>query len=84
MRPVVWAKRSNHSVKADQLVKKQPNRWLLFSSLAIQMGVLFYGAVRLGTHLDQRFESDRMATLACCVLALIASLFLIHQQSQKL
>ena len=84
MRLVEWAKKLNHSVKANQLVKKQPNRWLVFSSLAMQMGVLFYGAVHFGAYLDHRFESDQIATLGCSILALIVSIYLIHQQSHKL
>jgi hypothetical protein len=64
-------------------MKRQPNRWLLFSSLAIQMGVLFYGAVQLGAYLDTRFQSQNYATLACCTLALIISLYFIHKKSQQ-
>lgn len=64
-------------------MRRQPNRWLIFSSLAIQMGVLFYGAVQLGFYLDTRFQSQNYATLACCILALVISLYFIHKKSQK-
>ena len=65
-------------------MKKQPNRWLLFSSLAFQMGLLFWGAIRLGQYLDKQFQSGKIATLICCVVALVASLVLIQQQSRRL
>ena len=64
-------------------MRRQPNRWLIFSSLAIQMGVLFYGAVQLGVYLDTRYQSQNYATLACCILALVISLYFIHKKSQK-
>jgi len=65
-------------------VKKQPNRWLLFSPLAIQMGVLFYGAARLGNHLDAYFQTDNTASLFTSLGALIVSLVLIVQQTKNL
>ena len=65
-------------------MKKQPNRWLLFSALAIQMGVLFYGAAHLGNYLDAHFQTDNTASLFTSLGALIVSLVLIVQQTKNL
>lgn len=65
-------------------MKKRPNRWLVFSSLALQMGILFYGAVRLGSFLDPVNAEKKYFTMASCFLALVASLVLIIKQSKKL
>ena len=65
-------------------MKKRPNRWLVFSSLAVQMGILFYGAVRLGSYLDPANAEKKYYTMASCFLALVVSLVLIIKQSKKL
>lgn len=65
-------------------MKKQPNRWLIFSSLAFQMGILFFGAVQLGTYLDQNSPDKKYFTMASCALALVACLILINKLSKRL
>ncbi len=65
-------------------MKKQPNRWLVFSALAVQMGVLFYGAARLGNYLDTYFQTDNTASLLTSLGALMVSLLLIVQQTKNL
>jgi hypothetical protein len=52
-------------------MKKRPNAWLVFSSLAIQIGVLMYAAVALGQYLDQKNATAKpWWTLGCCVFGL--------------
>lgn len=65
-------------------MKKQPNRWLVFSALAVQMGVLFYGAAQLGNYLDTYFQTDNTASLLTSLGALLVSLLLIVQQTKNL
>jgi len=66
-------------------VKKQPNRWLVFFSLAIQIGLLMYLAVQTGNHFDLRYSTSKpWFTLGFCVLALIIILRLIQQQTKKI
>ena len=40
-------------------MKKQPNRWLTFSSLAFQIGAIMYGAVWLGQYLDTFYVNQK-------------------------
>ena len=66
-------------------VKKQPRAWLVFFSLGIQIGVLMYAAVKLGSHLDQKTQTDKpWWTLGLCVFALLSILKLIFNQTRKL
>lgn len=65
-------------------MRKQPNHWLIFTSLAFQMGILFYGAVEIGSYCDQRFNSHNRCTLFACLGALGISLILIIKQSKRL
>ncbi|MDG1022908.1 MAG: AtpZ/AtpI family protein [Flavobacteriaceae bacterium] len=63
-------------------MKKQPNRWLIFSSLAFQIGIIMYGAVKLGIFLDAQYETTRFA-LILSVFGLIIVLWLIYKQSKS-
>jgi len=65
-------------------VKKQPKSWLVFVSLSSQIGLLFYLAVFFGQKLDDKQANEtKIWTLLFCVLALIASLYIIQKQSKK-
>jgi uncharacterized membrane protein len=63
-------------------VKKQPNRWLIFSSLAFQIGIIMYGSVKLGIFLDAQYLTNRFA-LVLSVFGLIMVLWLIYKQSKS-
>jgi RsiW-degrading membrane proteinase PrsW (M82 family) len=66
-------------------MKKQPNAWLIFSSLAIQIGVLMYAAVSLGQFLDQKNATSKpWWTLGCCLFGIIVIIQRIIQQTKKL
>ncbi|MDB2702390.1 AtpZ/AtpI family protein [Flavobacteriaceae bacterium] len=66
-------------------MKKRPNAWLVFSSLAIQIGVLMYAAVALGQYLDQKNATAKpWWTLGCCVFGLVIIIRRIIQQTKKL
>jgi len=66
-------------------MKKRPSAWLVFSSLAIQIGVLMYAAVALGQYLDQKNAREKpWWTLGCCVFALLIIIRRIIQQTKKL
>jgi len=66
-------------------VKKQPNRWLVFFSLAVQIGLLMYLSVQAGNYFDTRYTTSKpWFTLGFCVFALLVVLRLIQQQTQKL
>jgi hypothetical protein len=66
-------------------VKKQPNRWLTFSSLAFQIGAIMYGAIRLGKYLDTFYGNQQsLFTLALSVFGLVAIIYLIVKQTKHL
>ena len=64
------------------LVKKQPNRWLVFSSLAFQIGIIMYASTQLGNFLDEKFSTTSFALISS-VLGLVVVLWLIYRQSKR-
>ena len=64
------------------LVKKQPNRWLVFSSLAFQIGIIMYASIQLGNFLDEKFSTTSFALISS-VLGLVMVLWLIYRQSKR-
>ena len=66
-------------------MKKQPNVWLVFFSLAIQIGLTMLLAVKVGDYLDTKYATSKpWYTLGLCLFALIAVLCLIVNQTKKL
>ena len=66
-------------------MKKQPKRWLTFSSLAFQIGAIIYGAVWLGKYLDTFYENQKsLFTLLLTVFGLVAIIYLIIKQTKHL
>ena len=65
-------------------MKKQPNKWLIFSSLAFQIAITMYGAIQLGTYLDRTYTlPNKLATLLLSGFGLLTILWLIYRQSKK-
>jgi hypothetical protein len=65
-------------------MKKQPNKWLIFSSLAFQIAIIMYGAIQLGTYLDRTYTlPNKLATLLLSGFGLLTILWLIYRQSKK-
>jgi F0F1-type ATP synthase assembly protein I len=66
-------------------VKKRPNAWLAFFSLAIQIGLMMFLAVKAGEYLDTKYATSKpLFTLGLCLFALIAVIRLIVHQTKKL
>ncbi|MGB2502174.1 MAG: AtpZ/AtpI family protein [Flavobacteriaceae bacterium] len=66
-------------------MKKQPKHWLVFSSLAVQIAVVVYVAVRGGHWLDQYFKTQsNFWALFLSALGIILILVLIQKQSKHL
>jgi F0F1-type ATP synthase assembly protein I len=66
-------------------VKKQPNRWLTFSSLAFQIGAIMYGAIWLGQYLDTFYGNQQsFFALVLSVFGLVAIIYLIIKQTKHL
>jgi hypothetical protein len=65
-------------------MKKQPNKWLIFSSLAFQIAIIMYGGIQLGTYLDRTYTlPNKLATLLLSGFGLLTILWLIYRQSKK-
>jgi hypothetical protein len=65
-------------------MKKQPNKWLIFSSLAIQIAFIMYGSIQLGTYLDRTYAlPKKLATLLISGFGLLTISWLIFRQSKK-
>ncbi len=64
---------------------KKPKSWLIFSGLAFQIAIVMYGAVKLGQHLDNRYQWPKpYGVLGVCMLALFMVLYLIYAQTKNL
>lgn len=73
------------SNQLQENVKKRPNNWLIFSSLAIQIGILMYVAVVLGQYFDQKSANTKpWYTLLSCVIGVGIVIQRIIQQTKKL
>ncbi len=65
-------------------MKKKPNKWLIFSSLAIQIAIVMYAMIQLGTFLDQKTNpNDNHFTLLTSVGGVITIVWLIYSQSKR-
>ncbi len=65
-------------------MKKQPNRWLIFSSLAFQIAIIMFGAIQLGSYLDSKYNlPNKLASLILSSFGLVTILWLVYQQSKK-
>ena len=65
-------------------MKKKPNKWLIFSSLAIQIAIVMYAMIQLGTFLDQKANpNENHFTLLTSVCGVITIVWLIYNQSKR-
>jgi hypothetical protein len=65
-------------------VKKQPNRWFIFSSLALQIAIVMFVSVKLGQFLDQKYNpSESLFVLGLSALGIVLILWMIYNQSKR-
>ena len=65
--------------------KKQPNKLLLFSGLAFEMGITIYICAKIGNWLDYKYPNTKnYFTLSLVVFGFVASMFLLIKKLQKL
>lgn len=65
--------------------KKSVNQYIRFSGMAVQMGVVIGAGTYLGVWLDERFPNEFSGfTVACSLLAVGVSMFLVIKQVQQL
>jgi len=65
-------------------MKRRPSKWLIFSSLFIQIAVLMYLMISLGSWIESKLELDqKMPTLLCSILGVISIIFMIKKQTKN-
>ena len=66
-------------------MRKQPNKWLFFSALAFQIGVLMYLMLELGNWIEVKISSEnKFQTLFCSLAGLMILVYMIKKQSKNL
>ena len=66
------------------IVKKLPKKWLVFSSLFIQIGIIINLMIWLGQYLDFKFSFDNIFTLIFSSIGIILIILLIISQTKRL
>ena len=65
-------------------MKRRPSKWLIFSSLFIQIAVLLYLMISLGSWIESKLELDqKIPTLLCSILGVISIIFMIKKQTKN-
>ena len=66
-------------------MKTQPNRWLIFSGLFIQIALIMYVLTNVGKRAELYFgNQDNHITLALSIIGIILIIFLIINQTKNL
>ena len=66
-------------------MKKQPNKWLVFSSLFFQIAIIMYVFINIGSVIDSKYSPHQnFYSLIFSVLGIVLILFLISNQSKRL
>ena len=65
--------------------KKQPNRYLVLTTIASQIGIAIFLGASLGKYIDKEYSFNKpWFTILLTILALIASLYNVIKQLNKL
>ncbi|MFL2599196.1 MAG: AtpZ/AtpI family protein [Flavobacteriaceae bacterium] len=65
-------------------MKRLPKKWLIFSSLFIQIAVIINLMIWVGKYLDFKFSSDNLFTLIFSSTGIILIILLIIIQTKRL
>ena len=66
-------------------MKKQPNKWLVFSGLIFQIGIVMFIFINLGIWIESKIDfGARVPTILCCLLGLVLIIFLIKKQNKNI
>jgi predicted ABC-type exoprotein transport system permease subunit len=65
-------------------MKKQPKNWLIYSGLAIQIGLVMFLMVELGHWIRHYWQlNSKIPLLICSLLGICIVLVLIQKKSKK-
>ncbi|MDG2371857.1 MAG: hypothetical protein P8L83_04510 [Flavobacteriaceae bacterium] len=66
-------------------MKRQPNKWLVFSGLAFQIAIIMYLMAQLGNWIELKTSNEeKLPTLLCLIFGLITIIYLVKKQSKNL
>ena len=66
-------------------MKKQPNRWLVFSGLVFQIGFVMFLMAVFGNWIETKISSEnKLPTLFSSLFGLFILIYLIKKQSKNL
>ena len=65
-------------------MKKQPNKWLLFSGLVFQIGFLIYIMIHLGLWIESQISlKNKLPTIICLVIGMLIIIYMIRKKSKN-
>jgi len=65
-------------------MKKQPNKWLLFSGLVFQIGILMYLMIHLGLWIESQISfKNKLPTIICLVIGMLIIIYIIRKKSNN-
>ena len=65
-------------------MKKQPNKWLLFSGLVFQIGILIYIMIHLGLWIESQTSlKNKLPTIICLVIGMLIIIYMIRKKSKN-
>ncbi|MAD12172.1 MAG: hypothetical protein CMC04_05565 [Flavobacteriaceae bacterium] len=65
-------------------MKKQPNKWLLFSGLVFQIGILIYIMIHLGLWIESQISlKNKLPTIICLVIGMLIIIYMIRKKSKN-
>lgn len=66
-------------------MKKQPNKWLIFSGLAFQIGLMMYFMIHIGLWIESKIlPPTKVPSILCSSIGIIVIIYLIQKQSKNL
>ena len=73
---------------ANQNNKKQPNKYIKFTSIALQMGLTIYLGSKLGEWLDQKYNTTnqiyyKVVTLIAVAVAMFSAIYQVIKITNK-
>ncbi len=68
-----------------KIPKKQPNKFLILTSMGLEMGITIYLFIKLGKWLDIKYPQDfKLFSMIGTILGVLISLYLVNKKLQKL
>ena len=63
--------------------KGQPKKYLMFSSVVLQMGVIIFIGTWIGQKTDDVFESNQVFTISFSLISVLISLYYMYSKTKN-